>query len=43
MYSTHNEVKSFVAESCITTFKNKIKKYMNSVSKDAYFDKLYEL
>ena len=28
MYSTHNEVKSFVAESFIRTLKNKIYKYI---------------
>ena len=36
MYSTHNEGKSGVAERFITTLKNKIYKYMNSISKYAY-------
>ena len=40
MHSTHNEGKSFVAERLIRTFKNKIYKYMASVSKNLYFDKL---
>ena len=40
MHSTHNEGKSFVAERLIRTFKNKIYKYMASVSKNVYFDKL---
>ena len=39
MYSTHNEGKSVVAESFIRTLKNKIYKYMTSVSKNAYIDK----
>ena len=40
MYSTHNEGKSVVAERFIRTLKNKIHKYMTSVSKDVYIDKL---
>ena len=32
MYSTHNEVKSIAAERFIIIIKNKICKYMNSVS-----------
>ena len=34
MYSTHNEKKSVVAERFIITLKNKIYKYMTSVSKN---------
>ena len=40
MYSTHNEEKSVIAERFIRTLKNKIYKYMTSVSKDVYIDKL---
>ena len=34
MYSTHNEGKSVVAERFIRTLKNKIYKYMTSISKN---------
>ena len=40
MYSTHNEGKLVVAERFIRTLKNKIYKYMTSVSKNVYIDKL---
>ena len=40
MYSAHNEVKSVAAERFIKTLKNKIFKYMISVSKNVYIDKL---
>ena len=40
MYSTHNEEKSVVAERFIRTIKNKIYKYMTSVSKNVYINKL---
>ena len=40
MYSTHNEGKSVVAERFIRTLKNKLYKYMTSVSKNVYIDKL---
>ena len=43
MCSTHNEGKSVVAERFIRTLKNKIYKYMNSVSKDVYIDKLDDI
>ena len=43
MYSTHNEGKSVVAERFIRTLKNKIHKYMTSVSKNAYIDKLDDI
>ena len=36
MHSTHNEEKSVVAERFIKTLKNKICKYMTSVSKVLY-------
>ena len=36
MYSTHNEGKSVIAERFIRTLKNKISKYMTSVSKNVY-------
>ena len=40
MYSAHNEGKSVITEISIRTFKNKIYKYMNSVLKNVYIDKL---
>ena len=40
MYSTHNEGKSFVAKRFIRTIKNKIYKYLTSISKNVYIDKL---
>ena len=40
MYSTHNEGKRAVAERFIRTTKNKIYKYMTSISKNVYIDKL---
>ena len=40
MCSTHNEGKSAVAEIFIRTLKNKIYKYMTSISKNVYIDKL---
>ena len=43
MYSIHNEGKSVVAERCIRTFKTKIYKYMTSVSKNVYIDKLDDI
>ena len=43
MYSTHNDGKSFIAERYIRTLKNKIYKYMNSVSKNVYIDKLDDI
>ena len=43
MYSTHNERKSAAAERFIRTIKNKINKYMTSVSKNVYIDKLYDI
>ena len=43
MYSTHNEGKSIVAERFIRTIKNKIYKYMTSISKNVYIDKLDDM
>ena len=40
MYSTHNEGKSVNAKKFIITLKNKIYKYMTSISKNVYIDKL---
>ena len=40
MCSTHNEGKSVIAERIIRTLKNKIYKYMASISKNMYIDKL---
>ena len=40
MYSTYNEEKSVVAERFIKTLKNKSYKYMTSISKNVYIDKL---
>ena len=40
IYSTHNKRKSVVAERFIKNLKNKIYKYMTSVSKNVYIDKL---
>ena len=39
MHSTHNEGKSVVVERFIITLKNKIYKYMTSISKNVYIDK----
>ena len=39
IYSTHNVGKSVVAERFIGALKNKIYKYMTSISKNAYIDK----
>ena len=43
MYSTHNERKFVVAEQFIKTIKNKICKYMISISKNVYIDKLDDI
>ena len=43
MYSTHNEGKSIVAERFIRTLKSKIYKYMTSISKNVYIDKLDDI
>ena len=43
MYSIHNEGKSVVAERFIRTLKNKIYKYMSSIPKNVYIDKLDDI
>ena len=40
IYSTHNEGKSVIAERFIRNLKNKSYKYMTSISKSVYIDKL---
>ena len=42
-YSTHNERKCVITERFIRTLKNKIYKYMTSVSKNIYIDKLHNI
>ena len=43
MYSTNNEGKSVIAERFIRTLKNKIYKYMTSISKNVHIDKLDDI
>ena len=43
MYSTHNEGKSIAAERFIKTLKRKIYRYMTSISKNVYIDKLDDI
>ena len=43
IYSTHNEGKSVIAERFVRTLKNKIYKYMTSISKNVYIDKLDDI
>ena len=43
MYSTHNEGKSVAAEGFIRTIKSKIYKYITSISKNVYIDKLDDI
>ena len=43
MYSIHNEGKSVVAERFIRIIKSKIYKYMTSISKNVYIDKLDDI
>ena len=43
MYSTHNEGKYVIAERFIRTIENKIYKYMTSISKNVYIDKLDDI
>ena len=40
MHSTHNEVKSVIAERFIRALKNNIYKYMTSISKNVHIYKL---
>ena len=43
MYSTHNEGKSVIADRFTRNLKSKINKYMTSVSKIFYIDKLEDI
>ena len=43
MYSTNNEGKSVIAERFTRTLKNKIYKYLTSISKNVYIDKLDDI
>ena len=43
MYSTNNKGKSVIAERFIRALKNKIYKYMTSISKNMYIDKLDDI
>ena len=43
MYSAYNEGKSVVGERFIRTLKNKIYKYMTSISKTIFTDKLDDI
>ena len=43
MYSTYNEGKYVVAEIFIRTLRTKIYKYMTSISKNVYIDKLDDI
>ena len=43
MYAILNERKSVLAERFIRTLKNKIYKYMTSISKNVYIDKLDDI
>ena len=43
MYLTPNEGKSVVSERFIRTLKNNIYKYLTSISKNSYIDKLNEI
>ena len=43
MYSTHSEGKYVIAERFIRTLRNKIYKYMTSISKNVYIDKLDDI
>ena len=43
MHSIHNEGESVVAERFIGTLKNKVYKYITSISKHVYIDKLDDI
>ena len=43
MYSTHNEVKSVVADRFIRTLKDRVYKCMTSILKNVYVDKLHHI
>ena len=43
MYSAHNEVKSVVVKIFIRTLRNKLYKYITSISKNVHNDKLDDI
>ena len=43
MYPIHNELKSVVAERFVRTLKTKFYKYISSISKNVYTDKLDDI
>ena len=43
VYSSPNKGKSVAAERCVRTLKNKIHKYITSVPKNVYIDKLDDI
>ena len=43
MYSTHEDGKPVIAQRFIRTLKNKIYKYMTSISKNVYIDKVDDI
>ena len=43
IYSTHSKGKTVISERFIRTLKNKIYKYMTSISKSVYIDKLDDI
>ena len=43
IYSTHNEGESVVVKNFIRTLKNKIYKYMKSISKNMFINKLNDI
>ena len=43
MYSTHNEGKPVIVERFVKTLKSKMYKYMTSISKNVYIDKLDDI
>ena len=43
MYSIHNERKPVVAKTFIRTLENKIYRYMTSIGKNVYIDKLEDI
>ena len=43
MHSAHNKGKSFIAERFSRTLKNKIYKYMTSISKNVYIEKFVDI
>ena len=43
MYSTYNEGKSVFVRRFIRTLKNKVYRYVTSILKNLYIDKLYDI